>query len=118
MILVVGLMVVLWLVASHLEMQRALQWWFRRQSLKMMDQSEQIHNGVLQDLFAVRRSLELASANENPISTTQRQTWLNQAEKIHHSLEQISDFLTPPYLAESLTLALQMKLKDWQLEHP
>jgi len=105
-------MLLLWSVASHLEMQRALQWWFRRQSVQLMSESERIHNGLLQEVFAIRRSLELSLVNEASTSATQNQDWLTRTEKLHESLVQLSDVLSPPYLGESLPLAIQSLLQS------
>jgi hypothetical protein len=104
-------MLLLWSVVSYLEMQRALQWWFKRQSAQLLSESEQIHNGLLQDVFAMRRSLELSLVDEAGVSSSQGQDWLKKAEKLHESLEQLSDALSPPFLAESLPLAMQCMLK-------
>lgn len=100
-------MLLLWSVASHLEMQRALQWWFRRRSVRLMSESERIHNGLLQEVFAIRRSLELSLINETSLSATQNQDWLTRTEKLHESLMQLGDTLSPPYVGESLPLAIQ-----------
>jgi hypothetical protein len=94
-----------------MEMQHALQWWFKRQSAQLLSESEQIHNGLLQDVFAIRRSLELSLVDEVGVSSNQGQDWLKKAEKLHESLEQLSDTLSPPFLAESLPLAMQCLLK-------
>lgn len=115
MILVVCIMVILWLAASQLQMQRALQWWYSRQSIQLFHQSDRIHNELLQDLFVIRRSLEQWHSDGTQLRTAD---WLTTADKIHHSLEQLSDVLMPPYVADSLPLALQALVKGWQVEHP
>jgi hypothetical protein len=107
-------MLLLWSVVSYMEMQHALQWWFKRQSAQLLTESEQIHNGLLQEVFAIRRSLELSLVDETGVSPNQGQDWLNKAEKLHQSLEQLSDTLSPPFLAESLPLAMQCMLERLQ----
>jgi hypothetical protein len=91
-------------------MQHALQWWFKRQSAQLSSESEQIHNGLLQEVFAIRRSLELSLIEETGVSLNQGHDWLHKAEKLHQSLEQLSDTLSPPFLSESLPLAMQCML--------
>jgi hypothetical protein len=104
----------LWLVASAFEMQRALQWWSKRQSVQLWDESERIRNGLLQDIFSVRRNLELALTNHVELPTQNNQAWLEKMEKIHHSLEKLSNHLSPPYIEESLPLALQSVAEQWR----
>jgi len=46
------------------------------------------------------------------------QHWLTQLETIQHSLETLTHQLAPPYLDDSLPLAIQLVLKEWQAAHP
>jgi hypothetical protein len=107
-------MLFLWSVVSCGEMQRALQWWFQRQSAQLLSESEQIHNGVLQEVFALRRDLERSLSAGTGASTSQSQAWLQQTEQLHQSLQQLSETLTPPFLSESLPLAMQWMLQPLQ----
>lgn len=114
-------MLLLWSTASHLEMQRALRWWFKRQSARLISESEQIHNGLLQEVFAIRRGLELSLVDETGASAIQNRDWLTKTEKLHESLAQLSDVLFPPYLGESLPLAIQSLIQSLiqsQVIHP
>lgn len=81
-------------------------------------QSDRIRNSLLQDTFAIRRSLELSLASDGWESIQSRQGWLSQIEQLHSSLEALSDALTPPYLEDSLPLALQALLESWRSSHP
>lgn len=100
-------MLLLWSIAFYLEMQHALRWWFKQQSAQLCSAAEQIHNGVLQEVFVIRRSLELSLSNEAGASMTQNRDWLIKTEELHKSLVQLSHVLSPPYLEESLPLAIQ-----------
>lgn len=88
-----------------------MQWWSQRQSLYLQRQAEEIRDGLLQDLFTMRRNLELGVANGVEISAQNCQTWLAQIEKVHHALEQLGNSLSPPYIEESLPLAIQYLLE-------
>jgi hypothetical protein len=97
-----------------------MRWWFERRTAHLEVQSERIHNGVMQELFVLRRDLEAAlepgqTIETDPNQTDQAKLWA--IEKIHHQLEQISDELSPPYIADSLPLAIQSHLQDWQRLH-
>ena len=119
-IILICMMLLLWSMVSYLELQRSMRWWFEQRTAHLEVQSERIHNGVMQELFVLRRDLEAALEPGQTIATDPNQT--DQAklwaiEKIHHQLEQISDELSPPYIADSLPLAIQSHLQNWQRLH-
>jgi hypothetical protein len=95
-------------------MEQALQWWYRRQSNQMDFLAEKIRDGLLQESFTVRRSLELSLLGREKISDNTYEDWLSKWENFHHSLVQLSDRLSPPYLEEGLPLAIQYLLELWQ----
>lgn len=107
----------LWLTTSYLKAQRALQWWFQRQSMQLSYEAEKIQNGLLQESFSMRRSLEV-SIVDNIESTQGNQDWLKKIEKLNHSLEQLSDRLSPAYLEDSLPLAIQYVAEHWRKCNP
>jgi hypothetical protein len=111
------MMLLLWSLASYLELQRSMRWWFQRRSAELEAQSERIHNGIMQEVFVLRRELEATLERGQSIAPRQHQSQLQAIERIHHQLEQISDELAPPYLADSFPLAIQSYLKDWQRLH-
>ena len=94
-----------------------LRWWYQRQTAQLATEAERIREGLLQELFVVRRSLELALMSDQTETATVQQ-WLTQMETIQHSLETVMHRLAPPFLGDSLPLALQHCLKEWQVEHP
>lgn len=106
-----------WFVASYWETQQALRWWFRREAIDRAAQADSIQNGLIQDLFALRLSLQ-PLPNQVEESSTQQGTWLSQVEKLHHELNALSAMLVFPYVAESLPLAIRSLLEQWQLTHP
>jgi hypothetical protein len=103
----------LWLLASYFRTQRALQWWSQRQSIQLAHEAKKIRDGLLQESFTMRRSLEL-SLLEFELSTNRRQDWLKKIDKFHHSLEQLSDCLYPAYIEDSLPLAINCVVESWQ----
>lgn len=103
-----------WLLPSHDQTQHALQWWHQRQVDRLHDGAELIRDGVLQDLFAIRRTLELAHEECEPAS----QKSLQQLEALHQRLEQVSNTLSPAFIQDSLPLAIQHWLHLWQGQHP
>jgi len=96
---------------SLLELQKTLQWWHYRQSLHLQHQVEKIRDGLLQEVFSVRRGIELLQTDEVSIFDNERQAWLAKVKQVHESLDQISHHLLPFYSEESLPLAIQYALE-------
>ncbi|MCY7277364.1 MAG: hypothetical protein LH702_27445 [Phormidesmis sp. CAN_BIN44] len=111
------LFVLLWLLAAYFRMRQVLRWWYQRQSAQLCCEAERIREGLLQESFSMRRSLELALSNDR-VCTQELQNWLVQIEAIQHSLEAVTHRLSPPYLDDSLPLAVQHVLKQLQATHP
>jgi hypothetical protein len=124
-VLLIGFLVLLLLgvSVSYLRMQRSLRWWQARQSEYQSAQADLIRDGVLQDSFALRRSLEFALTHPgddlvpNPL-TGLAQKWLGQVEAIQSTLETVSNHLAPPYCTDNLPLAVRFLLEQWQQQHP
>ncbi|MGJ3248163.1 MAG: hypothetical protein ACFE0I_19025 [Elainellaceae cyanobacterium] len=102
------------LFSSNQQTRRAWQWWHQRQVDRLHDGAELIRDGLLQELFAMRRNLELACDEQKPISNEH----LQQLEAFHRMLEQVSNELSPAYIRDSLPLALQYILQTWGDRHP
>ena len=96
--------------------RRAWQWWQQQQTLQSHHSAESIRDGILQQTFAFRRYLESDLATEPQTEQTVR--WLDRFQTFYQSLEQLSNQLSPPFAADSLPLALQFLLKDWQKAYP
>lgn len=111
-------MSLIWLGASYWEMRRALRWWSGRQTAQLWHESDRIHDELLQKIFIVRRELELSILNEPESQSGKYRDWLTQVEQVHSSLEALSNQLYPPYLEESLPLAIQAMLRSWTLRYP
>lgn len=112
---------------SYSGMQKAMQWWELRRSTRLTQEAEHIREGLLQELFAMRRQLELTSAADSveqhsieQHSVEQHsveQQWLSQVDRLQQTLEQLGYRLSPPYL-EDLPLAIQHLITQWHAEHP
>lgn len=117
MVLFASSLILLWLFVSYLKLQRALRWWFQQQVRQLLGEVAQIQDGLLQESFSLRRSLELALVEEAAL-TSQARTWLEGVEKLHRSLEQLSDSLLPVCLGDGLPLAVQQLVKAWERRNP
>ncbi len=104
--------------ASYLKTEKALQWWSKRQSMHLFQESHKIRDQLLQESFILRRSIERDLADNAELLSQNHQAWLNQLEQLHHSLEKLSDRLVPAYTEDSLPLAIQCLIKSWQLRNP
>ena len=62
-------------------------------------------------MFTIRRGLELSLIGNAGVSAQESKVWLSQIERLHRSLETLSNDLSPLYLEESLSLAIQSVLE-------
>lgn len=117
--LLIGLLFsVFWFVMRWYRLQKALQWWYRQHILRLFDEAEAARNGILQDAFTLRRTLELSLVQNRAIAGSEGEALLNTLGELHDSLKRFSDFLSPPYLEDSFPLAIDHLLKSYQKQHP
>ncbi|MEM9977734.1 MAG: hypothetical protein AAF808_08880 [Cyanobacteria bacterium P01_D01_bin.2] len=91
------------------QQQQAWHWWYSQQQQQQQYQAEIVRDGLLQEAFALRRCLENGSSN-TPVP-------LEQFNQFYRALENLSNQLSPPFIEDSLPLALQFLLKHYgQLE--
>ncbi|ARV63170.1 hypothetical protein BZZ01_22585 [Nostocales cyanobacterium HT-58-2] len=103
---------------SYHRTQQALHWWSYRQSMKLFQEAEKIRDGLLQESFTIRRSLEMLPVDDVKLSVQKTQDCLKKIDNFHESLVQLSDRLFPAYLQDSLPLAIQCVLEPWRISHP
>lgn len=116
--LIIYLVTLIRFLTSEHTTQEALQWWSYRQSMKLFQEAEKIRDGLLQESFTIRRSLEMLSVDNLELSFKKTQDCLKKIDHFHQSLVQLSDRLFPPYLQDSLPLAIQCLLEPWRTSHP
>ncbi len=113
------LLSLIWGGSSYWRMQRSLRWWLTQAAVERADQADQIQNGLMQDLFALRlslsKSLDLSQPNQTQPNQAAIETLYNT---LYTNLNQLSAALSPPYIRESLPLAIQAMLQQWQAVHP
>ena len=103
---------------SRIETQRSLRWWYNKQSERRFQDAELIRDGLLQEAFTLRRTLELSLMNSPESMEKTHQELLETFERFHHDLKELSDRLSPPYLDDNLPLAIQSLLSGWQVKYP
>lgn len=89
---------------KSLDAPELLRWWQRYQIQRQNQTADTIRNGLLQDVFALRRQLELFCQT---CSTADVQSCDRQVAQLHHvyfQLEDLSNSLDLPYLQDSLPL--------------
>ena len=106
--------ILVWLLVSNYRSQRALRWWHSRQLARMHKEGEAIRNGVLQTTFFMRRHLESPVPGSVETKHKLDKHYLESIEKFHNSLKELSDYLYPAYIDESLPLAIQHLLDTWK----
>ncbi|RZM76568.1 hypothetical protein [Leptolyngbya iicbica] len=95
-----------------------LRWWHRHQVRSLNELSDGIRNGLLQDLFTVRRQVELACLKPAGAAAYCCGQHLTELEKIYTQLEQLSSYLYSPFLEDSLPTALADALQPWHSKLP
>jgi len=108
----------LWLLKSYLKTRQALQWWQERQVLQLSQEAKNIRDGLLQESFTIRRSLELLPVDDLELLVKKNRDCLEKLDNFHHSLSQLSDRLSPAYIEDSLPLAIQSVVEQWQAQYP
>lgn len=115
----VGTTTLYFTVRRWLRQRQAWQWWHQRQTAQLHQQAESIRDDLLQQTFAFRRYLESTLAdNCDHADTEQAEQWLERFQSFYRSLEQLSDRLSPPFIEDSLPLALQFMVQTWQHSYP
>jgi hypothetical protein len=125
-LITIGWATTLWaLKQKWMRERQAWQWWQTQQTLQSHHTAESIRDGLLQQTFAFRRYLETNIAENNIESDLSAQPkaeqtarWLERFQAFYQSLESLSNQLSPPFTADSLPLALQFVVKNWQKSHP
>lgn len=107
-----------WLLAYNRQLQQALYWLHARQYRKMRYEGEVIRETILQDLFIFRRSLELFQVQSGEIENQSEKYDLKTFENIHHSLKELSEYLYPAHVDDSLSLAIECLLESWKSDIP
>jgi hypothetical protein len=111
-------MTIIQLAILRYKKQKSLQWWSSRQSMRLFREAEIIRDSLLQDSFSIRRNLEMLPADDMTISTGRINECLQAIDNFHDSLTKLSDRLFPAYLPDSLPLAIQSTLENYQRSHP
>ncbi len=83
--------------------RQTAQWWEAKQRLRVNRQVERVRDGLMQDLFTIRRRIELLDHQ----SDVDIHALLQQISTMHHDLEHLTEHLSPPYIEDSLPLAIQ-----------
>ena len=97
-----------------LRQQQAWRWWHQQQAIQSHHTAESIRDGLLQQTFAFRRYLETADQSIDSPNWQQTNRWLERFQTFYQSLESLSDELSPPFIADSLPLALKFTITSWQ----
>lgn len=103
-----------WLTRRWLRQRIAWQWWQQQQSLQRHHTAESIRDGLLQQTFGFRHYLESTAAAQGnePAEASQAAHWLTRMQALYQSLESLSNELSPPFVEDSLPLALQFAIKN------
>lgn len=94
-----------------------LRWWHQYQAQALNQEADLIRNGLLQDMFVLRRRLEL-SYQQPEARNCGFEGHLEDLKHIYSLLENLCNRLESPYLEDSLALALQHAVQPWSHHVP
>jgi hypothetical protein len=100
------------------KLRAAFQWWQGCWFRDAAHQEEMIRDGVLQDIFSLKRGLELSSLTGLAPPLSEIAVWIDQLELLYRTFDRLGDRLHPPYLEDSLDLALQHMIERWIDKYP
>lgn len=112
-LIIIYLATLIMFLQTYYRIQQALQWWSSRQSLKLFLEAKTIRDGLLQETFTMRRSLDLLAQDNHSLTVNNTQEYLKQADNFYRALVQLSDRLFPAYIQDSLPLAIECLLEPW-----
>ncbi|RUT00812.1 hypothetical protein DSM106972_072210 [Dulcicalothrix desertica PCC 7102] len=104
------------LLGSRYRTKNALQWWYETQSIEFNEEAEFAKNGLLQESFFLRRSIELLDGNLTSNSGKVKEKYLNSIEKIYDAVTELINHLSPAYVNDSLPLAIQYLVSAWKIK--
>ncbi|BDA72649.1 unknown protein [Rivularia sp. IAM M-261] len=113
-VILTAFMVIAMLLGSRYRTKNALQWWYEKQSMEFEEEAEFAKNGLLQESFFLRRSIELLDRNITPNCGQVKEKYLNSIEKIYDAVTELINHLSPAYVHDSLPLAIQYLLLAWK----
>lgn len=96
----------------------ALKWWQQRQIDRRKSWVERLREEPIQELFALRRSLELTSQGDASHLIADHQHYLTSLENLFASLRRLKQSLHPAFVEDSLPLALRQKIEEWEHHNP
>lgn len=106
-VLFMGSAISIWLSQRATRQHRqAWHWWYTQRQQQQHTQAEIVRDGLLQEAFALRRYLEKDNHSQDGAVSC-----LEQFNQFYQSLENLSNELSPPFVEDSLPLALQFLLK-------
>lgn len=117
-IAIISSLLLIGLLTSYLKLQRSLQWWHCRRSLKLFEEADKVQNSLLQESFVVRRALEVFLAAPSNSSEASAHQCLAAMDRFEAGLKNLRDRLSPPYLEDSFLLALRTQVETWRSQFP
>lgn len=91
-----------------------LRWWHQYQAQMLIQETDFVRNGILQEIIAIRRRLEVSCPLQSPTTDSLCAPHLADLTRLYSLLENFCDRLQSPFIADSLPLALQHTMRPWQ----
>ena len=104
--------------SDSLDAANLLCWWHQYQAQRLNRTADFIRNGLMQELFALRRELELSCRLQSNADAFGCDHHLTKLEYVYTQLENVTNYLDSPFLKESLPLALQHTIQPWHQSLP
>lgn len=91
-----------------------LRWWHQHQAQMLLQETDFLRNGVLQEIIAIRRRLEMSCPLRHTSDYPTCEPHLTDLSRLYSLLENFCDRLQSPFSPDSLPLALQHTMQPWQ----
>lgn len=91
-----------------------LRWWHQYQAHMLIQETDFVRNGILQEIIAIRRRLEMSCPLQLHANDAVCAPHLTDLTRLYSLLENFCDRLQSPFIADSLPLALQHAMRPWQ----
>ncbi|MGF1459742.1 MAG: hypothetical protein ACFBSG_12030 [Leptolyngbyaceae cyanobacterium] len=91
-----------------------MRWWHQYQAQMLLRETDFIRNGLLQEIIAMRRRLELACPLSPHSDESAGAPQVADLSRLYSLLEGVCDRLHSPFMRDSMPLALQQVVRPWQ----
>lgn len=95
------------------QQKQAMRWWHLNLSSYLSSQEKALSNDALQEVFALRRKLELTLVTDIATQSAAINEWLDSLERIYVALDTFSIGLSIVHCTEDIALSVSTLIQQW-----